>query len=108
MVPQTHYSKSGDLNIAYQVVGDDPRRPPSAHAGDPRRRAHRGVRSDRRKDRRVAAIVGARVREQAAPGEVLVTSTVRDLTSGSGLVFEDRGTRALKGVPREWQLFAAS
>jgi len=56
----------------------------------------------------IAAIVGARVREQAAPGEVLVTSTVRDLTSGSGLVFEDRGTRALKGVPREWQLFAAS
>src|SRR3989441_3920300 len=57
---------------------------------------------------RIAAIVGARVREQAAPGEVLVTSTVRDLTSGSGLVFEDRGTRALKGVPRTWQLFAAS
>src|SRR2546425_4301093 len=56
----------------------------------------------------IAAIVGARVREQAAPGEVLVTSTVRDLTSGSGLVFEDRGTRALKGVPRTWQLFAAS
>jgi pimeloyl-ACP methyl ester carboxylesterase len=56
----------------------------------------------------IAAIVGARVREQAAPGEVLVTSTVRDLTSGSGIVFEDRGSRALKGVPREWQLFAAS
>jgi hypothetical protein len=33
---------------------------------------------------------------------------VRDLTSGSGLVFEDRGSRALKGVPREWELFAAS
>jgi class 3 adenylate cyclase len=56
----------------------------------------------------IAAIVGARVREQAGPGEVLVTSTVRDLTSGSGLVFEDRGSRALKGVPREWELFAAS
>jgi class 3 adenylate cyclase len=56
----------------------------------------------------IAAIVGARVREQAAPGQVLVTSTVRDLTSGSGIAFEDRGSRALKGVPREWQLFAAS
>jgi class 3 adenylate cyclase len=56
----------------------------------------------------IAAIVGARVREQAAPGEVLVTSTVRDLTSGSGIEFEERGTRVLKGVPREWQLFAAS
>jgi pimeloyl-ACP methyl ester carboxylesterase len=55
----------------------------------------------------IAAIVGARVREQAAPGEVLVTSTVRDLTSGSGLTFSDRGIRALKGVPRDWQLFAA-
>jgi class 3 adenylate cyclase len=55
----------------------------------------------------IAAIVGARVREQAAPGEVLVTSTVRDLTSGSGIEFEQRGTRVLKGVPREWQLFAA-
>lgn len=56
----------------------------------------------------IAAIVGARVREQARPGEVLVTSTVRDLTSGSGIAFEDRGSRALKGVPREWELFAAS
>jgi class 3 adenylate cyclase len=54
----------------------------------------------------IAAIVGARVREQAAPGEVLVTSTVRDLTSGSGLVFEDRGAHELKGVPRGWDLFA--
>ena len=56
----------------------------------------------------IAAIVGARVREQAGPGEVLVTSTVRDLTSGSGIAFADRGSRALKGVPREWELFAAS
>ncbi|TMC69640.1 MAG: adenylate/guanylate cyclase domain-containing protein [Chloroflexi bacterium] len=56
----------------------------------------------------IATIVGARVREQATPGEVLVTSTVRDLTSGAGIVFEDRGSRMLKGVPREWQLFAAS
>ncbi|MDQ2914291.1 MAG: hypothetical protein M3T56_13665, partial [Chloroflexota bacterium] len=55
----------------------------------------------------IAVIVGARVREQAAPGEVLVTSTVRDLTSGSGLAFADRGARQLKGVPRDWQLFAA-
>ena len=55
----------------------------------------------------IAAIIGARVREQATPSEVLVTSTVRDLTSGSGIVFEDRGSRALKGVSRQWQLFAA-
>jgi pimeloyl-ACP methyl ester carboxylesterase len=56
----------------------------------------------------IAVIIGSRVREQAAPGEVLATSTVRDLTSGSGLRFEPRGLRRLKGVPDEWQIFAAS
>jgi len=73
MVPKTRYAKSGELNIAYQIVGDGP-----------------------------FDLV-------YAPGWIfLVTSTVRDLTSGSGLVFEDRGTRALKGVPRDWHLFSAS
>jgi class 3 adenylate cyclase len=42
----------------------------------------------------------------AEPGEVLVSSTVRDLTAGSGLDFEDRGMHPLKGVPDEWRLFA--
>ena len=55
----------------------------------------------------IATIIGSRVREQAAPGEVLVTSTVRDLVSGSGLHFEPRGARRLKGVPDEWQIFSA-
>jgi class 3 adenylate cyclase len=54
----------------------------------------------------IAAIVGARVREQAAPGEVLVTSTVRDLVAGSQVEFTDRGTHVLKGVPGEWHLYA--
>jgi class 3 adenylate cyclase len=40
-------------------------------------------------------------------GEVLVSSTVRDLVAGSGLKFEDRGLHALKGVPGDWRLFAA-
>jgi class 3 adenylate cyclase len=39
-------------------------------------------------------------------GEVLVSSTVRDLTAGAGIVFEDRGTHSLKGVPDEWRLYA--
>ena len=56
----------------------------------------------------IASIIGARVRELAAPGEVLVSSTVRDLVAGSGLQFEDRGSHALKGVPGEWRVFAAS
>ncbi|MBA2372213.1 MAG: adenylate/guanylate cyclase domain-containing protein [Chloroflexi bacterium] len=55
----------------------------------------------------LAAIIGARVRELAVPGEVLVSSTVRDLVPGSGLVFEERGPHRLKGIPDEWRVFAA-
>ncbi len=41
----------------------------------------------------------------AGPGEVLVSSTVKDLVAGSGLVFEDAGAHELKGVPDRWRLF---
>jgi class 3 adenylate cyclase len=54
----------------------------------------------------VAVHIGQRVLATAEPGEVLVSSTVKDLTAGSGLEFEDRGLHALKGVPEEWRLFA--
>jgi class 3 adenylate cyclase len=54
----------------------------------------------------IAVHIGARVSALAEPGEVLVTRTVRDLVAGSGIVFEDRGEHALKGVPGDWQLFA--
>jgi class 3 adenylate cyclase len=54
----------------------------------------------------IAVSLGARVAAEAAPGEVLVTSTVRDLVAGAGLGFEDRGEHELKGVPRPWRLFA--
>src|SRR6185503_4348932 len=50
--------------------------------------------------------IGARIRELAEPDEVLVSSTVRDLVAGSGLVFVDRGIHELKGVPGEWSLCA--
>jgi class 3 adenylate cyclase/alpha-beta hydrolase superfamily lysophospholipase len=53
-----------------------------------------------------AVNLAARVVDEAKPGEVLVSRTVVDLVKGSGLRFEDRGTRSLKGVPEEWQLFA--
>jgi class 3 adenylate cyclase len=43
----------------------------------------------------------------AAPGEVLVSRTIKDLVAGSGLQFEDRGVHTLRGVPDQWQLFAA-
>ncbi len=54
----------------------------------------------------LAVHIGARVSALAAAGEVLATTTVRDLVVGSGLRFVDRGAHALKGVPGEWQLVA--
>ena len=54
----------------------------------------------------IAVNIGARVAAQGEPGEVLVSSTVKDLVAGSGLDFEDRGTTSLKGIPGEWRLFA--
>ncbi len=56
----------------------------------------------------LAVNIGARVASQAGPGEVLVTSTVKDLVAGSGLEFEDRGAAELKGVPGEWRLYAVA
>jgi class 3 adenylate cyclase len=54
----------------------------------------------------IAVHTGARVAASARPGEVLVSSTVKDLVAGSGLVFRDRGEHELKGIPGDWQLFA--
>lgn len=56
----------------------------------------------------IATIIGARVKDQAGPSEVVATSTVRDLVYGSGLVFSERGARVLKGVPGEWHLFTVT
>ena len=54
----------------------------------------------------IAVAIGARISSLAGPGEVLVSSTVKDLVAGSGLRFEDRGEQHLKGVPDAWHLFA--
>jgi class 3 adenylate cyclase len=56
----------------------------------------------------IAVSIGARISSLAAPGEVLVSSTVKDLVAGSGLQFEDRGEHHLKGIPEAWRLFAAA
>jgi pimeloyl-ACP methyl ester carboxylesterase len=56
----------------------------------------------------IAVHIGARVASHAGPGEVVVSNTVKDLVAGSGLQFEDRGVRSLKGVPGEWHLFRAT
>jgi class 3 adenylate cyclase/pimeloyl-ACP methyl ester carboxylesterase len=58
--------------------------------------------------RGLAVHIGQRVAAEAAPGEVLVSSTVRDLVAGSGIEFDDRGEHTLKGVPEQWRLFAVA
>jgi class 3 adenylate cyclase len=54
----------------------------------------------------IAVHIAARVMHEAGPGEVLASSTVKDLVIGSGLRFSDRGPHALKGVEDEWRLYA--
>lgn len=54
----------------------------------------------------IAVHIAARVMATAAPGEILVSSTVKDLVAGSGVEFSDRGVHDLKGVPGGWRLFA--
>ncbi len=54
----------------------------------------------------IAVHIGARVAAKAGAGEVVVSSTVKDLVAGSGLRFADRGVHSLKGIPGEWRLFA--
>jgi len=56
----------------------------------------------------MAVNIGARVGALGGAGEVLVSSTVRELVVGSGLAFDDRGTHELKGAPGEWRLFAVA
>jgi len=54
----------------------------------------------------IAVHIGARIANEAAAGEVLASSTVKDLVAGSGIAFADRGVVELKGVPGEWRLFS--
>jgi class 3 adenylate cyclase len=58
--------------------------------------------------RGIAVHTGARVAAQAGAGEVLVSQTVKDLVAGSGIEFEERGSRELKGLAGEWRLYAVS
>ena len=56
----------------------------------------------------IAVHIAARVSAVAGPGEIVVSSTVKELVVGSGIEFEDRGQHALKGVPETWKLFAVA
>jgi len=54
----------------------------------------------------LAVHIGQRISALAGPDEVLLSTAVKDLVAGSGITFADRGSRALKGVPDEWRIFA--
>jgi class 3 adenylate cyclase len=56
----------------------------------------------------IAVHIGQRVSALAGPGEVLVSSTVKDLVAGSGIAFADRGSHVLRGLPDEWRVFAVA
>jgi len=56
----------------------------------------------------IAVAIGARIGALARPSEVLVSQTIKDLTTGSGIAFDDRGAHELKGVPDTWRLYAAT
>jgi class 3 adenylate cyclase len=56
----------------------------------------------------IAVHTGARVAARAEPGEIFVSSTVKDLVAGSGIAFSDRGLYELKGIPGEWRLYAVA
>jgi class 3 adenylate cyclase len=83
---------------ALQIQGLDVRS--GLHAGEVVRRGD-GISG-------IAVHIASRVGALAAPGEVLVTRTVRDLVAGSGIAFEERGEQELKGVPDRWTLYAAT
>jgi class 3 adenylate cyclase len=53
----------------------------------------------------LAVVIGSRVGALAGASEVLASQTVKDLTAGSGLSFEDAGEHELKGVPDRWRLY---
>lgn len=93
MTPETLYAKSGDVNIAYQVVGNGPRDLILV----PGWMSNIEVFCDE------PAV--ARFLRRLAPFSRLIL--FRDLVAGSRIRFESRGTHALKGVPGEWPLFAA-
>jgi hypothetical protein len=94
--PTTRYAKSDGVHIAYQVIGEGPFDLLFVPGFVSNFEAMY-----------IALHIGARVAGLAAPGEVLVSQTVRDLVAGSGLAFDDRGAHVLKGVPNKWRLFRA-
>ncbi len=87
-IPDVKYARSGDVAVAYQVLGEGP--------------VDLVFECERLEGKLggIAVPTGARIAALAQAGEVLVSSTVKDLVAGSGIAFQDRGSHELKGVPR--------
>jgi class 3 adenylate cyclase len=121
VLPKTKYARSDDVRIAYQITGDG-----FLATFDGPARAVRCALVVRQLGIEVRAGVhsgecelmgdnvggiavhtGARIMGKAEPGSVLVSGTVKDLVSGSGINFQDHGVHQLKGIPSEWRLFSA-
>src|ERR1700688_2182773 len=98
MPPQTRFTRSGNVHIAYQVVGEGP----LDLVFVPGWVSH--VELMWEEPTRASFLVAA----AANADETLVSSTVKDLVTGSGIAFADRGAHTLKGIPGEWRLYAAS
>ncbi len=106
-MPTTKYARSGDVHIAYQVVGEGPHDLVLVPGLEVRAGLHTGeceVQGEKLSG--IAVHTGARVASVAGPGEVFVSGT--DLVAGSGIRSEDRGAQILKGIPGEWHLFAVA
>jgi class 3 adenylate cyclase len=56
----------------------------------------------------IAVHIAARITAEAAAGEVVVSSTTKDLVAGSEIAFGSRGSKQLRGVPGEWALFVVT
>jgi hypothetical protein len=108
---ETRFAPTPDGHVAYQVLGSGPRDlvfvPNWGSNVDVMWEEPSFARELKADDvGGIAVHIGARVAEEAGAGEVLGSSTVKDLVAGSGIRFADRGQRALKGVPGDWRLFA--
>jgi class 3 adenylate cyclase len=90
------------------VCAGDRRSDETARARDPSRLSHGGVELADKAVRGLAVHIGARVAALANASELWVSSTVKDLTAGSGIIFEDAGEHELKGVPDRWRLYRVS
>ena len=99
--PSAALACADEIVDAVRVLGSDVR--VAVHAGEVEARG-----ASKSELTGLAVHIGAQVAALAGPGEVLVSSTVRDIVTGSRRTFVERGDYKLKGVPDRWRLHALS